>query len=408
MTFAGVANNVRLFLVCWVVVLDTGHDNHLMMMVTSGTWLHYGLVTAGPILSCCVAVLAIWVGLFYAFPAMTCSAMNTAGVVYNELLHLVCWVVVFDLCHANNLMMTVHGGTSFHYEDMVDAEYDSHTILQGCLIQPVSVPKGGACDRTLIQQYSTLTWDIVPSLVTWCSGFGGYSLCAFAAGWGVAVAVAHCQTMVGLYMQASDAPVTCDFGDLAVRRDLRKQSPGASLWSSGFSCPPYSRPGDGGGCHAVRAGCLPQTFAAAVYLHLWIIVLACTSPADADAPVTSDGLLRTGNPGPLRIGSGHAWCAVPHVQPRGFGFKQRTQWFIKELHESLQQHVRLLVGSDRPRPHLLLFHTGIFLLPWLAALVANRWLCSFYNGTFQRHQQAMVVPCAARCVQYPVVPLTTV
>ena len=115
-------------------------------------------------------------------------------------------------------------------------------------------------------------------------------------------------------------------------------------WSSGFSCPPYSRPGDGGGCHAVRAGCLPQTFAAAVYLHPWITVLASTSPAGADAPVTSDGLLRTGNPGPIRIGSWHAWCAVPHVQPRGFGFKQRTQWFIKVLQESLQQHVRLLHG----------------------------------------------------------------
>ena len=184
MTFAGVANHARLTLVCWVVVFDMGHDNLPMMTVTSGTWLHYGLVTVGLKLSSCVAVLANWVGLFYAFPAMTCYAMNIAGVVHYELLNLVCWVVVFDLCHAYNLVMTVHGGTLFHYADMVDAEYDSHTILQGCLAQPVSVPDGGACDRTLILQYSTPTWDIVPSSVTWCSGFGGFSLCAFAAGWG--------------------------------------------------------------------------------------------------------------------------------------------------------------------------------------------------------------------------------
>ena len=137
-------------------------------------------------------------------------------------------------------------------------------------------------------------------------------------------------------------------------------------------------------------------------------MLASTSPAGADAHVPSDGLLRTGNPGPVHIGSWPVWCAVPQVQTRGFGFKQRTQWFIKVLKESLQQHVRLPMGSDRPCFHLLLFHTGISLLPWLAAFVADRWLSSFYNGMFQSRSQAMAsLPYASRWERFPV-DITTV
>ena len=259
MTFAGVANNVRLFLVCWVVVLDMGHDNYLMT-VTNGYWLPHGLVAAG---------------------------------------------------------------------------YDSHTLLHGCLTQRFSVPTVCACDNMQSLHSSDPTWVHLPSLDLW-SWFGGLSQGALAAEWVVAVAAAHCRTMVGLHAQACDAPVICgDFGDLAVLPEIWKQSYGASTLSPSSSCQTLFRLGAG----------FPTTTDAACYLQSWIIVLDCLSPAGADVSVTSDCRLCTGNPGPAHSGSWQDGCAVPYLHLGGFGFKQRTTWFIKVLKQSLQhQLVELSMG----------------------------------------------------------------
>ena len=335
--------------------------------------------------------------------------MTFAGVANHARLTLVCWVVVFDMGHDNHPMMTVTSGT-WLYEGLVDAGYDSHTFLQGCLTQQFQVPKVCACDKTLRLHPSTPMWANLPSLVDLCSELGGLSQGAIAAGWVVAVAVDHCLQMVGLYEQACDAPVICDdFGDLAVLPDIWKQSYGASSLLSGFSSQPFSRFGGGRGLHDERACGLPTTLAAAYYLQSWIIVLDCVSPAGADASANSNVMWCTGNPGPVYSGSWQDGCAVPHLHLGGFGLKQRTTWFIKVLKQSLRHRfVRLSLGSGRPHSHLFLFHPGILFLLWLAALDAlDRWLSSFSNGTFQRHLQAMDSFPATSCVQLPVVPLTT-
>ena len=452
MTFAGVANNVRLFLVCWVVVLDMGHDNYLMT-VTNGYWLPHGLVEAGydshtllqgcltqrfsvPKVCACDNMQSLppsaptWahlpsLDLWSWFGGLSQGALAAGWVVAVAVDHCRTMVGLYEQACDAPVICGDFGDLAV-LPDIWKQSYGASSLSPSFSCQTPSRLGAGmcchdgrvrgfpttldACDKTLSLHPSTPMWANLPSLVDFCSELGGLSQGAIAAGWVVAVAVDHCLQMVGLYEQACDAPVICDdFGDLAVLPAIWKQSFGASSLLSGFSCQPYLRLGGGRGLHDERACGLPTTLAAAYYLQSWIIVLDCVSPAGADASANSNVMWCTGNPGPVYSGSWQDGCAVPHLHLGGFGLKQRTTWFIKVLKQSLRHRfVRLSLGSGRPHSHLFLFHPGILFLLWLAALDAlDRWLSSFSNGTFQRHLQAMDSFPATSCVQLPVVPLTT-
>ena len=162
-------------------------------------------------------------------------------------------------------------------------------FLQGRLTQQYPMPKVIRDERTQVLNHSTPTWDNLFSLIDLCAGFGGLSQGAIAAGWEVAVAVDHSPKMVGLYTQVNDAPAICgDFGDLSVLHDVWKRSQGARALSSGFSCQPYSRLGDGRSFQDERSSCLPKTLNAAFLLQSWIVVLECVSPAGTDAYVKAE------------------------------------------------------------------------------------------------------------------------
>ena len=162
-------------------------------------------------------------------------------------------------------------------------------FFHGRLLQQYPMPRVGSADNTIVLTHSKPSWDSMFSLMDLCSGFGGLSQGAMAAGWEIAVAVDHNPKMTGLFTKVCNAPTICgDFGDIEILHEIWKCSKGARAISSGFSCQPFSRLGDGKSHADDRSSCLPKTLAAAYYLQAWIVVLECVSPAGTDAYVRSE------------------------------------------------------------------------------------------------------------------------
>ena len=154
--------------------------------------------------------------------------MDFAGIPTNGLLNVVCKVVVFDQAHDEHLMMKLHDGTLFHFEGLLDAGFDTYTILQGRLTQQYPFPKVCKDPGTQILSHSIPSWDNLFSLIDLCAGFGGLAQGAIAAGWEVTVAVDQNPKMVGLYTKVSNAHAICgDFGSLTTLHDIWKHSHGA-------------------------------------------------------------------------------------------------------------------------------------------------------------------------------------
>ena len=69
----------------------------------------------------------------------------------------------------------------------------------------------------------------------------------------------------------------------------------------------------------------------------------------------SDFILSTGHPGPVHRGKRMSGDKVPQLQLQGYGFKQRTRWFVKVLKEIIRhQSVPLPYGYGRPKSHSIL------------------------------------------------------
>ena len=95
--------------------------------------------------------------------------------------------------------------------------------------------------------------------------------------------------MLDLYPKACDAHVICgDLGSRDVLKEVWRQSAGAATFTSGFSCQPFSRLGDGRSSEDTRASCLTKTLELAYYLNAQIIVLECVAPASQDGFVKEE------------------------------------------------------------------------------------------------------------------------
>lgn len=214
--------------------------------------------------------------------------MDFASVGNGMKFHLIGKLMVFDHAHDAHLMQ-LSDGTLFHYTGLLEDGFESYTIFNACLLHQFPMPRVGAVESTIVLTHSKPNWDSIFSLVDLCSGFGGLSQGAIAAGWNIAVAVDHNPKMTGLYSKICNAPTVCgDFGEIHVLHEIWKNSKGARAVSSGFSCQPFSRLGDGKSQADDRSNCLPKTLAAAFYLQAWVVVLECVSPAGSDAYVRSE------------------------------------------------------------------------------------------------------------------------
>lgn len=95
--------------------------------------------------------------------------------------------------------------------------------------------------------------------------------------------------MLALYGKISEATKICgDFGRPEVLVDIWQHAKGAKVLSSGFSCQPYSRLGDGRSEHDTRSNCITKTLAAAYYLQVKAVILECVSPAGQDQFVCAE------------------------------------------------------------------------------------------------------------------------
>lgn len=272
--------------------------------------------------------------------------MTFAGVANHARLTLVCWGVVFYMGIDNDPMMMVSTGTWLDDEGQVAA---GDVLLIGCLTQHFPAPMVCASDNVLRLHPFLLLRPNYSYLVALCSETGGFSQGANVAEWFVAVAAHHGLLMAGFYEQACDDPVLCgDFGDFAVISDIWRPSYGVSTWLFGFSSHPFSGIGDGRGPHDEREWGLPMTLAVPNSPQSWLMVLDRVSPAGAFAAANPNVSLCTGNPGPVRIGSLKAGCAVLHLHLGCSGLYQRTMWFIIVLLQPLQHRlVGFSIQADR-------------------------------------------------------------
>jgi len=196
---------------------------------------------------------------------------------------IVCYVKVFDVEHESHLMVNKLTDQVFIYAGFLDDGFHCFTIFDACMKQQYPCPLVCPTKQTNVLGHRRPTWDSLHTVIDLCAGFGGLTQGCLAAGMDVPVSVDHNRPMVDLHSKASCAHHICgDFGRKAVLTEVWKHAGGASVITSGFSCQPFSRLGDGLGQSDSRSDCLTKTLDAAMFLNAQIIVLECAAPAAQD------------------------------------------------------------------------------------------------------------------------------
>ena len=214
--------------------------------------------------------------------------MEIRSVDNGALLDLVCFVKIFDSEQTSHLMVCMDG-TSFLFEGFISDEFHSFTIFNAVLKQQYPVPMITTAKDTHILGHRKPSWDALMSVVDLCAGFGGLAQGATASGFSVQVAVDQNPKMIELYTKASEAHVICgDIGSHDVVREIWRHSSGAATVTSGFSCQPFSKLGDGKSQDDTRANCLTKTLETAFYLQAQLIILECVAPAAQDSFVKGE------------------------------------------------------------------------------------------------------------------------
>ena len=194
---------------------------------------------------------------------------------------------------------------------------------------------------------------LLHALIDLCAGFGVLSQ-GIAAGFEVAV-----PRMMELYAKVSDAPqLRGDFGESRVLYEIWQKAGGASALSSGFSCQPYSRLGDGKSGNDIRSNCLSKTLAAAFFLQTQLVVLECVAPAGQDGFVKAEleHFMRTTgfSCSQVELRLDHAWPCRRHqawwilVSPE-LGPIDMSTWLVLKSIAEVQQvipSIRLWTDED--------------------------------------------------------------
>jgi len=224
------------------------------------------------------------------FLAMACiSPMDLSLVHIDGITDLVCTVRVFDPEHAEHLMVSKVGSTPFLFDGILNEGFAAYTLFNVRVKQHAPIPVVVASSTSVIMGHHRPSWESLHSVIDLCSGFGGLSQGAVAAGFDIAVAVDQNSLMLELHGKVHEAHNICgDFGNRNVIFEAWKHSRGASVVSSGFSCQRFSRLGDGKGQLDSRASCLTKTLGASFFLNAAVVVLECVAPAANDSFVQAE------------------------------------------------------------------------------------------------------------------------
>ena len=220
--------------------------------------------------------------------AMEHFPMHFASTVNGSPIDLVCKIKLFDETHAAHILVS-RDGQDFLFAGCLNAGFHAYTILEGTLKQQFPIPVVVSTPKTKVLEHHVPSCDSLKSVVDLCAGFGGLAQGSIAAGFDVRVAVDHNQKMLDLYSKAGQAhTIHGDIGDREVMYEIWKTSSGASTFTSGFSCQPFSRLGDERSHADTRANCLTKTLKTAYYLNAQCIVLECVAPAAQDSFVKGE------------------------------------------------------------------------------------------------------------------------
>ena len=228
--------------------------------------------------------------LLTTFLAMAClNPMNLADVDLGSFTDLVCTVKVFDPNQAAHLLVSRTDSVVFLFDGILDESFTTFTLFKVSLVKFYPIPLVVAQKDSMILGHHKHTWESLHTVVDFCSGFGGLAQGAEAAGFDISVAVDQNQLMLDLHRKMHDAHcIHGDIGDRQVVHEVWSHSRGAAVVSSGFSCQPFSRLGDGKSHMDSRASCLTKTLNSAFYLNAAVIVLECVAPAANDSFVQSE------------------------------------------------------------------------------------------------------------------------
>ena len=100
----------------------------------------------------------------------------------------------------------------------------------------------------------------------------------------------------------------------------------------------------------------------------------------------------------LQCAINHVWrdgAEVTYLGLLGFGFRQRTRWFIKLHKETLKyMGVSLAMGYGRPDLPIVQMHTGVLALSGALQrlILAYKWMLAIAGQTFKRQSRLIVSP----------------
>ena len=236
----------------------------------------------------CLQILGRLVSQSFAM-AVGGNPMNWGKVCDGGLLDLVCFTKVFDIEHEGHLMVDRATGQTFIYSGFLDDGFYAYTLFDVSLKQQFPCPVLCPTKHTTVLGHRRPTWDALTSTIDLCAGFGGLTQGSLAAGMDVVVSVDQNPKLLALHGKAHQSHRICgDFGMKDTLIQIWKQSHGAAIVTSGFSCQPYSKLGDGKGQEDSRSDCLTKTLNAAFFLNAQIVVLECVAPAAQDSFVRAE------------------------------------------------------------------------------------------------------------------------
>lgn len=183
-------------------------------------------------------------------------------------------------------MATLPQGQHFLYKGNLPYGMTSHSLLLVTVESEGVVPTLKQTHGSICLSYPQCSWQGSKDLIEFCAGMGALGQGAIAAQFTPKVAVELRPTLAKLYSANSSAKVIVgDITEFSTIQRVHAAHPYSATISSGISCQPYSRLGDGGSGGDTRAATLPATLAAAHYLRAVVVILECVAPAGEDGYV---------------------------------------------------------------------------------------------------------------------------
>jgi len=203
-----------------------------------------------------------------------------------KLVCLVSTVVSMDDLQVCHRMATLPQGQHFLYEGNLPQGMASHSLLLVKVESEGAVPTLKQTQESICLSYPQCSWQGSKDLIEFCAGMGALGQGALAAQFTPKVAVELRPSLAKLYAANSTAKIVVgDITEISTIQRVYEAHPYSATISSGISCQPYSRLGDGGSGGDTRAATLPATLAAAHYLRAVVVILECVAPAGEDGYV---------------------------------------------------------------------------------------------------------------------------